>query len=440
MMVKKDELLSSVNKIPRSKSTSSKAHATVSPEIHAVQPIRPINFGFLLLEQFTHISFSAAIEPLRVANHLSGQQLFDWTTIGTDNNPIQASDGLSIVPEITINSFPKLDYLFVCSGVQPLKKYKPEHLNYLCKYACSGINIGAVCTGSFILAKAGLLDDYEISIHWEHHSSLQEEFPRLKVNTNIYTIDRDRLTAAGGSISMDMMLCLIGNTYGQSFVSSISEMLVCDRVRDSVEQQKIPLKQLLGSSQPILTDIVELMEANIEEPLELEELAQYVNISRRQIERLFIKYIHISPSRYYLSLRLKRARQLLCNTSMSIFDASIACGFSSASHFTKCYREFFGKSPRGERNQRISNYSKKQEAEIDKPEKLNIPEEENNDNIERSISVKKVEKTSKPADQTTKNDSEKTDEELSMETLSCSAKALSKATFEPSFGIANIHK
>lgn len=169
------------------------------------------------------------------------------------------------------------------------------------------------------------------------------------MSSQLFTIDRDRATSSGGTAPLDMVLNLIGRDHGCELAASISEMLVYERMRTEQDRQRIPLRHILGTTQPKLLDIVSLMEANLEEPISLDELASYEHISRRQLERLFQKYLHCSPSRYYLKLRLTRARQLLKQTPLPIIEVASACGFVSTPHFSKCYREFFGVPPRDER-------------------------------------------------------------------------------------------
>ncbi len=206
-----------------------------------------------------------------------------------------------------------------------------------------------MCTGSYLLARAGLLDGYRCTIHWENIASLREEFPNVQVSDDLFIIDRDRISCAGGQSSMDMMLKLINDRHGNKLVTRISEQFMCERIRSSDDRQRIPLHMSLGSNQPKLTEAVTLMEANIEEPISLDELSNYVGISRRQLERLFQKHLNCVPTRYYLKLRLNRARLLLLQTSKSIVDIALACGFISAPHFSKCYRDLFGIPPRDER-------------------------------------------------------------------------------------------
>jgi len=308
---------------------------------------RTQTIGFVLLDNFTLISLASAMEPLRMANQLSGSELYRWLTLTFDGRSTYASDNMRFIPDAGFDTAPALDMVIVCGGVNVQNSIRREHLTWLQaqRHCC----LGAVCTGSWVLAQAGLLDGYECSVHWEYLSAMQEEFPQAKVNTRLFSIDRNRCTTSGGAAPLDMMLALIGQAHGHTLVAGISEMFVCDRVRNAQDHQRVPIKHMLGSQQPKLQEIVALMEANVEEPIHLDELARYVAISRRQLERLFQKYLNCSPSRYYMKLRLMRARQLLKQTPLSILEVAMVCGFVSTAHFSKCYREYFGIPPRDDR-------------------------------------------------------------------------------------------
>lgn len=313
------------------------------------QTAAPQAIGFLLLQNFTLFSLASAIEPLRMANQLAGRELYRWYTLTPDGSPVRASDGLQVTPDADTGIPLTLDTVIVCGGVGPSRSVQREHVHWLQAQARQSRRLGAVCTGSWALASAGLLDGYECSIHWECLAAMQEAFPRVALTSRLFSIDRDRATASGGTAPLDMMLTLIGRDHGRELAAGISEMFICDRVRGEQDQQRVPLKHILGTTQPKLLEVVALMEANLEEPIELAEMAAYVGVSRRQLERLFQKYLRCSPSRYYLQLRLTRARQLLKQTSLSIIEVASACGFVSTPHFSKCYREYFGQPPRDER-------------------------------------------------------------------------------------------
>ncbi len=301
------------------------------------------------MPNYSMIAFTSAIEPLRMANWTVEQSLYEWVTMTLDGSPVCASNGLRIVPDCAASDAGRMDGVFVCGGIDVDRNYSKELAAWLHKMAQAKTAIGALCTGSYLLARAGLLDGYRCTIHWENIASLRELFPNLIISAELFEIDRDRYTSAGGSSSLDMMLHLIRQQYGEELVTAISEQFICDRIRGLHDRQRIPLRVHLGTSQPKLEEAVTIMEANIEEPISLDELAQHVKVSRRQLERLFQKYLHCVPTRYYLELRLKRARQLLLQSNLSIIDVGLACGFVSAPHFSKSYRDTFGIPPRDER-------------------------------------------------------------------------------------------
>ncbi len=315
------------------------------------------DYRFLLLPNYSVIAFTSAVEPLRLANRELGAIAYEWQILTQDGNPVQASCGMRILPDARLDEQKSIKNLFVCGGIHIEENWSKPLMMSLKRFAREKANLGAVCTGAYILAKSGLLDNYRATIHWENMASVREEFPLVNFCNDLFEIDRDRFTCAGGTAPIDMMLSIIRNDHGADLACKISELLICDRMRGHNDRQRTPLRMYLGTSQPKLTEAVTLMEANLEEPMSLDELSSYVGISRRQLERLFKKYLSCVPTRYYLELRLTRARQLLLQTNKSIVDVALACGFISSPHFSKCYRDYFGIPPRDER--RLYHTSKK---------------------------------------------------------------------------------
>lgn len=318
-----------------------------------VAPAKPIQrLGFLLLPEFTLIAFTSAIEPLRMANRLTGKPLYRWQTLSLDGEPVQASNGLTFVADLPVADAGALDLVLVCGG-EGVERHTDRSLTTaLRRLAQNGRQMGALCTGSHALARAGLLEGYRCTIHWENLASFREAFPAAIASQELFEIDRDRYTCSGGTAPLDLMLTLIRRDHGADLSTAISEEFLCERIRGRHDRQRVPLRLTLGTSQPKLMEAVALMEANLEEPMSLDELSNAVALSRRQLERLFQKYLGCAPTRYYLDLRLNKARQLLLQTAMSVVDVALACGFVSAPHFSKCYRDCYGKPPRDERRRK----------------------------------------------------------------------------------------
>ena len=320
-----------------------------SSDLNVPEAETALHVSFLMLPEYTLSAFSNAIGILRMANRLTDSALYTWSVHSLDGQPVISSAGLELTIDGSLADATDANILMVCGGYS-VKKYCNKLLtDGLRKIAKRKIPIGGIDTGTYALAVAGLLDGYRCTIHWENLSSLREEFPRLEITSSLFVIDRDRYTCSGGISSIDLMLNLIASIHGHQLVQEISEQFTCDRVRTEKDAQRAPLKYLIGASQPRLVDAVTLMESNIEEPLTLDEVADYVGISRRQLERLFNRYLHCAPSRYYLELRLSRARLLLLQTSIAVIDVAISCGFSTAPHFSKCYSDLYGKPPSAER-------------------------------------------------------------------------------------------
>jgi len=313
-------------------------------------------FGFLLLPQFSMLAFSAAVEPLRAANRLSGRALYDWRILTVDGGPIHSSSRMHLLPDGGLDDARsdgggRLDFLFVVAGLAVQRLREPTVIAALRRLARGGCRLGALSTGSYLLAWAGLLGGFRCTVHWESLDAFREDFPDLDVTGELFEIDGPRLTCSGGTASMDMMLSLIGQSHGRDLAAQVAEQFIHERIRDTHDHQRMSLQGRLGISHPKLLQVIAMMEAHLEEPLARAELARRAGLSTRQLERLFRRYLGRTPTRYYLELRLIRARALLTQTAMSILNVALACGFVSASHFSKCYREFFNKMPREERRQ-----------------------------------------------------------------------------------------
>jgi len=285
-----------------------------------------------------------------MANMAAGEVLYDIRTLSTDGAGVVASSGIRVMPDASLEDIPAVDTLFVIGSNPVSLRGDKSVLNGLRCYARQGVALGGVCTGSYTLARAGLLDGYRCTIHWEDMGQLIERFPKIIVSPNLYEIDRDRLTCSGGTAAVDMMLALISvDTGNQELAAKVAELMIYERIRGSGERQRMPLRLRLGSEYPRLTAAVALMEANVEDPLNVDELASMIAVSRRQLERLFHDYLGTTPSRYYLHLRFEQARRLLRRSDRSVTEIANTAGFAAASHFSTRYRDLFGCSPSAER-------------------------------------------------------------------------------------------
>ena len=318
-------------------------------KVESSEPNVALHIGFLMMPEYTLSTFSNAVSVLRMANRLSGRELYRYSVFSIDGEPVVSSAGLELKMDGSFHTTVDMNVLIVCGGYNVKNYCDKAVIDALRSMDKKGIPLGAMCTGSYVLAAAGLLDGYRSTIHWENIASMREQYPNLNISSSLFVIDRDRYTCSGGISSIDLMLNLVASIHGHQLVQQISEQFTCDRVRTEKDPQRAPLQYLIGASQPRLVDAVVLMEANTEEPLSLDEIAEYVGISRRQLERLFNRYLHCAPSRYYLELRLSRARLLLLQTSIPVIDVAISCGFSTAPHFSKCYSDLYGKPPSSER-------------------------------------------------------------------------------------------
>ena len=310
---------------------------------------RQQEFGFFIVPGFSFIAFSSAIEPLRLANRVANAELYTWSCYSLDGGAVISSNGISVNVD---GKYPEVEFIqniIVCGGSDIHNQTNEKLVSKLRHLSSHGALLGSVCTGSHILAKAGLLDGYKCTIHWENMDGFAEDFPEIRVSHDLFEIDRNRITCAGGTSSLDMMLNIIANQYGHDTASLVSDMMLHHRIRDGHERQRMALRIRLGISHPKLLAVIAHMEETLEHPVSCSELAREVKISTRQLERLFRKYLRHAPTRYYLGLRLNRARFLLLQTSMPILDVALACGFVSASHFSKCYREYFNRTPSQER-------------------------------------------------------------------------------------------
>ena len=306
-------------------------------------------FVFLLLDQFTMLSFAGAIEPLRIANRVAGHPVYGWALAGEGGGSATCSNGAAFKLDMGLEEIGREDILLVCGGIDIQDATTKPILNWLRREARRGVTIGGLCTASYTLAKAGLLDGKKATIHWENQDSFLEEFEDVSLTKSVFVVDGNRMSTAGGTSSIDLMLKLIADDHGEDFANTVADQLIYSSIRTDQDTQRLSIPTRIGVRHPKLSGVIQMMESNIEEPISPADLALDVGMSTRQLERLFRRYLNRSPKRYYMELRLQKARNLLMQTDMSVINVALASGFASPSHFSKCYRAHYNTTPYRER-------------------------------------------------------------------------------------------
>ena len=306
--------------------------------------------GFFLAPTFAMLPFISAIEPLRAANRYSGKALYSWHCYTEDGNATVACNGMQHQPDHAIQQAKDLDMMIICGPHNPFEYQNNRVFAELRRLAQHGTMLGGLDTGTYVLARAGLMSGRRSTLHWENIPGFKQEFPQLETSAELYEFDRDRLTCAGGTAALDMMLHLITVQYSAELAHQSSELFIHNNIRDANQPQRMDLRLRTGVHDPRLLDCIAIMEANCEQPLLTVEIASAVGLSIRQVERLFQRHLGITPIRYYLDCRLEQARQLMQQTSTSLMDIALQTGFSSASHFSQHFRKRYGLTPKQFRN------------------------------------------------------------------------------------------
>ena len=320
-------------------------------------PAKPRRFVFVLLDNFTMLSFAAAMDCLRLANRMSGKTLYEWRLIGEGGAQVACSTGTVFHLDGDLDELRRDDTIMLCGGADVQKATTKRMLNWLRRESRRGLAVGGLCTAAYTLARAGLLDGKRATIHWENQDSFAEEFDEVNLTKSVFIIDGSRLTTAGGTSSIDLFLQIIANDHGEELASAVADQQIYSSIRTDQDTQRLSVPTRIGVRHPKLSQVIQKMGANIEEPISPSVLASEVGMSTRQLERLFRRYLNRSPKRYYMELRLQKARNLLMQTDMSVINVALACGFASPSHFSKCYRAHYETTPYRERGTHASRLS-----------------------------------------------------------------------------------
>ncbi|HWX10825.1 MAG TPA: GlxA family transcriptional regulator, partial [Trinickia sp.] len=333
-----------------------------SPEIAAAARssarVHATDVAIVALAPVSMSGVGPVVDALALANEIDGRLLYRWRIYSLDGRSVPLSGGACLPADGAFGDGVACDWLIVVTErFQQFADYR-LFLASLARVAQRTPLVTGIHHGVWWLAMAGQLAGYRVSVNWESYQQFAEQFERSIVTQQIFEIDRDRATCAGGQASADFMLAMIARDHGAELAERIADALGLGALRTGEERQRIPYVTAPGERHPRLNDALQLMEANVEEPLTTDEIAALVGLSRRQLERLFRQYLGSVPSKYYLGLRLMKARLQLRRTSKSIVQVSLACGFASAAHFSNAYRERFGVTPREERR----NWTAKQQG------------------------------------------------------------------------------
>ncbi len=320
-------------------------------------PAKPRRFIFVLLDDFTLLSFAAALDCLRLANRMSQKKLYEWRIVGEGGGTARCSTDTVFQLDGDLEELHREDAIMICGGSDVQKATSKRLVSWLRREARKGLMIGGLCTAAYSLAKAGLLDGKRATIHWENQDSFSEEFDEVELTKSVFTIDGNRLTTAGGTSSIDLFLQIIANDHGEELATAVADQQIYSSIRTDQDTQRLSVPTRIGVRHPKLSQVIQMMESNIEEPISPAVLAKEVGMSTRQLERLFRRYLNRSPKRYYMELRLQKARNLLMQTDMSVINVALACGFASPSHFSKCYRAHYNTTPYRERGAQSSRLS-----------------------------------------------------------------------------------
>lgn len=307
---------------------------------------QPRAYAFLLIPGFSTLGLSCALDCLSLANHHpSGREFYKWRLISEDGAPVTAYNGVRIEADDALPALDRSETLVVCAGERAGEGSTKPILNWLRRETRKGMDFGALSSGTYTLALAGLIGGKRVTTHWEYKTALGEMLPDVIMEDTLYSVDGRVFTTAGGAASMDLMLSRVREDYGTDIATWVADQMVYTVPRAHSQGQRMSLQSRPEVRNPKLLLALQIMENNLEDPLRPDEISGVVNLSTRQLERLFARYLNTSPKRYYLHLRLEKARNLLRQTDLSVTDVCVACGFQSLSHFSKSYRAAYGNPP-----------------------------------------------------------------------------------------------
>lgn len=310
---------------------------------------RPFRVGFLLIDGFALLAYSCARQPLKSANDISGRQLYDLRNLPAFGAQSVSSDGAVVKADAYPGEQVDFDLVIVVGGDITKEYDNPRILQWLRHLSRRNVMIGGISGGPVMLAKAGIMSDKRMTVHWHYADVVSELAPDILLERALFVFDRDRLTCAGGLASVDMMHALISHHHGALFARKVSDWLLHTEIRSGESPQRSGLVERYGVTNPAIITAIEAMQNNYVDPLTLAQLASMVRLSERQLNRQFQDKLYVSTMAFYKDLRLEKAQQFLKQSTLSITDIALATGYVSSAHFSRAYREKYKQSPSGTR-------------------------------------------------------------------------------------------
>ena len=315
----------------------------------------PREVGFVLLPGFALTSFSLAVETLSVANDLGRGSLYDTALYSGSTERttrvVTSSNGVPVETRGHFDDCGGLDLVVLCAHHGAARWYDTSLFRFLRRQHGAGARIAAVSSASFVLARAGILNGRSCTLIEEDIPTFTELYPGIRVQENLYTVADRVLTSAGGMAALDMLLYAIATDHDRELARGVSRRFLQDRIRSPEEMQHARRRLELRMQSPVFGAAVEIMEDNLETPPTIAAIARKVGTTTRTLEQTFRHTAGTTPARYYLGLRLDRARRMLADTHLPVADIAQATGFASQSHFTRRFRHAYGRPPTALRKQ-----------------------------------------------------------------------------------------
>jgi AraC family carnitine catabolism transcriptional activator len=315
----------------------------------------PHHIAFVVLPDFSNMGLALAIEPLFVANWLSQKQLFRWSILSLDGLSVRASNGMHLPVDGALGEIGTYRTVIVVASFNVKAHAEDQRLlNWLRRMARFGADMGAIETGSEILAAAHLLDGHPAAVHWDNLDGFQERYPDVEASAQLFTLGRGRMTSAGATAILDMMLRWIGEQADPHLATEIAQHFLMPRQRHPHQEQNAPETGIDSIANQKVQQALQIMQQTTDEPLLCHEIAARVGLSERQLQRHFQRHVGMSLARQYLQFRLAKAHKLLQQTDLPVTEIAISSGFGSLENFSRTYRRHFGCSPSVDRQQSIT--------------------------------------------------------------------------------------